>query len=38
VDPLKGLTKLEWLDLSNTRVDNLEPLKGLTALKIKIIR
>jgi len=33
LEPLKGLTALQRLDLSNTKVSSLEPLKGLTALQ-----
>ena len=32
LEPLKGLTALTTLNLSDTQVANLEPLKGLTAL------
>ena len=31
--PLKGLTALQTLDLSDTQVADLGPLKGLTALQ-----
>ena len=33
LEPLKGLTALQRLDLRGTQVANLEPLKGLTALQ-----
>ena len=33
VEPLKGLTALQTLDLSGTQVSSIEPLKGLTALQ-----
>ena len=33
LEPLKGLTALQTLDLNGTEVANLEPLKGLTALQ-----
>jgi hypothetical protein len=33
IEPLKGLTALQRLDMTGTNVRNLEPLKGLTALQ-----
>jgi Leucine-rich repeat (LRR) protein len=33
IEPLKGLTALQTLNLSGTQVANIEPLKGLTALQ-----
>ena len=33
VGPLAGLTRLEWLDLSNNRVSTLTPLAGLKSLR-----
>ncbi len=33
LEPLKGLTALQTLDLDGTQVANLDPLKGLTALQ-----
>ncbi len=34
LEPLKGLTALQRLDLTGTQAANLEPLKGLTALQV----
>ncbi len=33
LEPIKGLTALEWLRLEGTQVSDLEPIKGLTSLQ-----
>jgi Leucine-rich repeat (LRR) protein len=34
LDPLEGMTGLQWLWLDNTQVSDLDPLKGVTGLQV----